>query len=81
MKTVTAEQLYKAYVELYPTEAAPPSDNDPHGPYRGWLARYKDSDGQCIATQNWSGKVTRALFRALKTKQPRAKRDMLAALS
>ena len=81
MKTVTAKQLYGAYIELYPTEAAPPNDSDPYGPYRGWLARYRDSGGQCVATQNWGGKVTRALFRALKLKQPRTKRDMLTALS
>ena len=45
-----------------------------------WLEAYQNDPPSRIATQNWRGKVTKALFLALGIKQPRRKDDMLAKL-
>ena len=91
MKTATPEALAESYFALFPDER--PVENpdapglrerqlaDVHDALRNWLARYSTNSESAIATQNWYGKVTKALFRSLGIKQPRTKREMLAVLA
>ncbi len=80
MKTVKPSELRTAYVALFPSEGSP-NLADLDRIFGNWLEQYEANPDRAIATQNWCGKVTRALFAALKLRQPRTKRDMLAALS
>lgn len=47
---------------------------------QGWMERYQTDPMFALATQNWYGKVTNALFLSLGIKQPRTKAQMLLAL-
>ena len=47
---------------------------------QGWMERYQTDPMFALATQNWYGKVTKALFLSLRIKQPRSKAQMLLAL-
>ena len=79
MKTVSPTELNRAYMELYPGEN---HDNPDCERIMGnWLERYRNQPDCAIATQNWCGKVTKALFKALGLKQPRIKREMLEMLT
>lgn len=85
MKTVTPEQLREAYESLYPEE----------GKWGGvsvfdeWLWHYEQNPVSAISTcvyrgrlrSNWKGKVTAALFEALRIPKPKTKRQMLEALA
>lgn len=77
--TVTPKALATAYNELYPAENHV-LDEDTLQIYNNWLTRYQQNPEHAVATQNWCGKVTKALFRALNIKQPRTKREMLLVL-
>jgi hypothetical protein len=85
-KTVTAEELAKAYTTIYPEELISPN-NTPESCLRqvteilgNWLAGYDKSPERHIAGSNWYGKVTKALFMALKIKQPKTVAAMREAL-
>ncbi len=80
MKTVSAWQLVEAYVELYPGELIG-RDDDITRIFNNWLYRYNKTPEKAIATTNWNGKVTKALFHALKIKQPKTKKAMMEALT
>jgi|GEM_PF-2226888 len=87
MKTVTAAQLVAAYDSLYPGEHAPVEGvdltkhrSDIEDTFRRWLDRYREFPEAVLATANWGGKVTTALFKALGIKQPRTKAAMMRAL-
>jgi hypothetical protein len=45
-----------------------------------WMERYHTDPMFALATQNWYGKVTKALFLSLGITQPRTKAQMLLAL-
>ena len=86
MKTTTAEALIAAYDSLYPGEHAPVEgvdlakhQADMERTFSNWLARYKEFPEATLATTNWEGKVTKALFKALEIKQPRTKATMATA--
>jgi hypothetical protein len=49
-------------------------------PFANWLDRYGKDPAQVIATANWGGKVTGALFSALGIRRPKTKKAMLNAL-
>ena len=83
MKTVTPEQLAKAYVTLYPSELISPN-NTPEQCLqqiteimRNWLKHYHIDPQRNISGSNWYGKVTKALFLALEIKQPKTVKAML----
>jgi hypothetical protein len=87
MKTVTAAELVAAYDSLYPGEHVPVEgvdltkhQSDIESTFNNWLARYKEFPEATIATSNWGGKVTKALFKALDIKQPRKKSAMIRSL-
>jgi hypothetical protein len=87
MKTVTPEQLAKAYTELYPDELVSPN-NTPEQCLEqvtrtlgNWLDDYSKDPAKKVRGANWYGKVTTALFRALNIKQPKTVKAMLEALS
>src|SRR5690242_5722005 len=87
MKTVTAAKLLAAYDSLYPGEHTPVEGADPtkhqsdlETTFNRWLARYHEFPEATLATTNWAGKVTKALFKALEIKQPRTKPAMMRAL-
>ena len=87
MKTTTAEALIAAYDSLYPGEHAPVEgvdlakhQADIERTFSNWLARYKEFPEATLATTNWEGKVTKALFKALEIKQPRPKAAMMRSL-
>lgn len=78
MKTVTPQRLNRAYMDLFPGENRDTAECETI--MGNWLERYQQDPAKAIATQNWYGKVTQALFKALGLKQPRSKREMLIAL-
>ena len=78
MKTVTPPKLCLAYRELYPGEISDIADGERI--MGNWLDRYTRYPLDSIRTQNWHGKVTTALFKALGLKQPKTKRDMVRIL-
>jgi len=81
MTTVTAAALAQSYKALYPSEV---SDDQIHEHERilgNWLERCLADPSKAVATANWAGKVTSALFHALGEKQPRTKAAMLEVLS
>jgi hypothetical protein len=91
MLTCEASSLYKYYNELNPAEHAKniahfndnrisPKEGELHEPFENWLHTYNHAPERAIATQNWHGKVTAALFAALGIAKPRTKTAMLAAL-
>lgn len=87
MKTVTAAELVAAYDALYPNEHKPVDGvdllkhkADIETTFSRWLDRYREFPDLALATTNWQGKVTTALFKALGIKQPRLKTAMLRAL-
>lgn len=78
MKTVTAQQLARAYAIMNPQEGSTAAIEETMG---NWLARYERKPSAAIATTNWAGKVTAALFKALGIQQPKTKTRMLEVLS
>lgn len=80
MKTVSPKSLARAYTALNPTEKLP-LDADTYRIFNNWLERYQSEPSKALATVNWGGKVTSALFVALGIKQPRTKAAMMEALS
>jgi hypothetical protein len=81
VKTVTAEELTRAYQTLFPQEVKNDSDFQETERILGnWLKGYVESPELKLATTNWCGKVTKALFLALNIKMPKTKKDMLVAL-
>lgn len=87
MKTVTAAQLIAAYDSLYPGEHTPVDgvdltkhQSDIEATFNHWLDRYREFPQATLATANWGGKITKALFRALGIKQPQTKPAMARAL-
>lgn len=83
MKQVTAQQLVAAYAHRFPVEAptTPAQQAEMEQTCQNWLDRYKENPARVIATQNWGGKVTRALFDVLGIKRPQTKSGMLQALA
>lgn len=86
MITVTPKQLAKAYSELYPEELIS-ANNSPEEcliqieeAVGNWLFRYEHLSDTCISNSNWSGKVTKALFVALRIKKPNTVKAMLESL-
>lgn len=73
----TPEALWTAYNTLYPGES---SQEQGVPILKGWMERYHTNPMVALATQNWYGKVTKALFLSLGIKQPRTKAQMLLAL-
>ena len=84
MKQVTSLELAKAYGELNPNENfkfdTAEQVADLMRIFGNWLEAYSRKPESRIATCNWMGKVTKALFYALGMKQPRTKKAMLEAL-
>lgn len=79
VRAVPPDQLAASYAALFPEEELPLTP-DTFQTFGNWLARYQDTPERALATTNWAGKVTRALFAALKIKQPRTKDAMISAL-
>jgi hypothetical protein len=79
MITTTPQLLAQSYAALYPAEKLPLNE-DTYRIFGNWLDRYKSCPACAVATTNWGGKVTKALFHALGIKQPRSKTEMLNAL-
>lgn len=73
----TPEALWTAYNTLYPGES---SQEQGVPILKGWMERYQTDPMFALATQNWNGKVTKALFLSLGITQPRTKAQMLLAL-
>lgn len=81
MKTVTEEELSRAYQSLFPEEVKTDSDLEETKRILGnWLHEYTECPAKKLATTNWCGKVTKALFLAFGIKTPRTKKEMLAIL-
>ena len=86
MKTVTAIQLTQAYAKLHPEEKIDFETITAEGVadlvriFGNWLYRYEREPEKAIATCNWMGKVTKALFHALELKQPKTKKEMIETL-
>lgn len=80
--TVTPAALSEAYRTLFPNECryTPQQIANHEEIMDAWLTRYAADPGYALATTNFYGKVTQALFCALKIRMPRTKRDRLAAL-
>lgn len=78
---VSPSRLALAYGELFPGEFTPKDLPQLVNTMSNWLERYHAAPEQAIATKNWAGKVTQALFFALGLQQPRTKKDMLAVLT
>jgi hypothetical protein len=76
--TTTPEKLAAAYAGLYPSEGG--TSSEVVRIFGNWLERYNRNPESAIATCNWCGKVTRALFAAVGIKQPKTKREMLKVL-
>lgn len=81
MKIVTPKTLCQSYATLYPNEIGLADIISQEYVFGNWLDRYAALPDSAIATQNWGGKVTRALFHALAIKQPRTKKEMLRLLN
>lgn len=77
---VSAGRLALAYKELFPNEFDLENLPEVEHAFTNWLERFNKTPEKAIATKNWAGKVTQALFHALGVTQPKTKRDMLAAL-
>jgi hypothetical protein len=77
LRCPTPEALWTAYNTLYPGES---SQEQGVPTLQGWMERYQTDPMFALATQNWYGKVTKALFLSLGIKQPRTKAQMLLAL-
>lgn len=77
---VSAGRLALAYSELFPGEFEPKNLSQVEDTMGNWLERVQQEPEKAIATTNWAGKVTRALFRALKLDQPKTKKAMLEML-
>jgi len=91
MKTCTPRELADAYDTLNPEEAERQkahlrannigiTDKEREEPFRNWLITYKSNPFVGLATKNWYGKVTSALFLALGIKQPKTKQAMFESL-
>lgn len=80
--TTTPTRLSQSYRTLFPDECryTPSQIEDHEGFMANWLMRYEANPESAIATTNWMGKVTKALFHALHVPMPRTKRDRLIAL-
>jgi hypothetical protein len=78
MKSVSPKKLCESYMFIYPGEITDVADGERI--LKNWLDRYKLFPEKAIATCNWYGKVTTALFHALFLEKPRTKRDMLITL-
>jgi hypothetical protein len=78
MKTVTAKELNRAYIELFPGENR--DDAECERIMGNWLRRYEEGPEKALAFSNWQGKVTKAFFHALRLKQPKTKQGMIEAL-
>lgn len=78
---VSSSRLTLAYGELFPGEFTLKDLPQLVNTMSNWLERYHAAPEQAIATTNWTGKVTQALFFALGLQQPRTKKDMLAVLT
>ena len=81
-RTVTATTLSTAYRTLFPDECtySQPQITNHEEIMSNWLARYQAHPESALATTNWTGKITQALFHALHLHMPRTKRDRLIAL-
>lgn len=77
---VSSSRLALAYKELFPGEFDLKNLPEIEQTMQNWLDRYYSEPDKAIATQNWTGKVTQALFHALGIKQPKTKADMLDIL-
>lgn len=77
---VSAARLAIAYGELFPREFDQRDLPQLEHTMGNWLERFQENPAKTIATANWAGKVTQALFRALGLKQPKTKAAMLELL-
>ena len=78
---LSAEELHGAYEELYPSEKCVPNQRaDCIRIFNNWLERCKSRPEEAIATANWYGKCTKALFHVLKIKIPKTKAQMIEIL-
>jgi len=77
---VSAGRLALAYKELFPGEFDLKNLPEIEETMGNWLERYYREPEKAIATQNWTGKVTQALFHALGIGQPKTKKAMLELL-
>ncbi len=75
---VSSSRLTLAYKELFPGEFDLKNLPEIEQTMQNWLDRYYSEPDKAIATQNWAGKVTQALFHALGIEQPKTKEDAIA---
>lgn len=78
---VSASRLALAYHELFPGEFELRNLPEVQGTMQNWLDRFHQEPEKAIATTNWAGKVTQALFYALGLDTPKTKKAMLELLS
>lgn len=82
LRTVTPVALSQAYRTIFPDECryTPAQIEDHERIMDNWLTQYQANPESALATTNWGGKVTQALFHALHLRMPRTKQDRLIAL-
>ena len=81
IKSVSPEQLTQAYSFLYPSEFTNENSfEEIKEILTKWLSRYFTDPERTIATTNYAGKVTKALFYSLNIKMPKTKKEMLSVL-
>jgi len=81
MTTVTPGALAQSYKALFPSEVRDDQIDEHERVLGNWLERCLADPSKAVATTNWAGKVTSALFHALGEKQPRTKAAMLEVLA
>lgn len=74
---VSAGRLALAYGELFPGEFELKNLPQIVDTMSNWLDRFREEPEKAVATTNWAGKVTQALFHALGLDQPKTKKAML----
>lgn len=77
---VTAGRLALAYGELNPGEFELKNLPEIEEAMGNWLEKLSQQPEKAIATTNWAGKVTQALFYALGIDSPKTKKSMLELL-
>lgn len=78
---VSAGRLALAYGELFPGEFELKNLPQIVDTMSNWLDRFREEPEKAVATTNWAGKVTQALFHALGLEQPKTKKAMLEMLT
>jgi hypothetical protein len=81
MPIPTAADLTRSYKALYPNEIDEGRESEHEEVLGRWLLRCAGDPASAVATSNWAGKVTRALFHALGEPMQRTKGDMVSVLT